>query len=60
MALNYCRQELIEPAKPAREHVTTYTAKFKHGGHKTIVILNIVTVDTKHSRKSAMFEFPSK
>ena len=24
-------QELIEPAKPAREHVTTtYTAKFKH------------------------------
>ena len=53
-------QELIDPAKPAREHVTTYTAKFKHGGffsHKRIVLLNIVTVDTKHSRKSAMFEF---
>ena len=25
--------------------------------HKRIVLLNIVTVDTKHSRKSAMFEF---
>ena len=24
-------QELIGPGKPAREHVTTYTAKFKHG-----------------------------
>ena len=43
-------QELIETAKPVREHVTTYTAKFKHGGffsHKRIVVLNIVTVDTK-------------
>ena len=37
-----------------------YTAKFKHGcffSHKRSVLLNIVTVDTKHSRKSAMFEF---
>ena len=31
MTIHYLHQELIELAKPAREHVTTYMANFKHG-----------------------------